>query len=128
MLSLNDATPSYTSCLLSPHPHHHPDTLSPFEELILAAVAEQPIREPDVPAVQRLGGQDVGEEDLCEVPEVQQLVPAAAECHVEVRAVLLQRRLLQELSVLHWEEQRGGGEEQDIHIHTASLSLRLCFC
>ena len=52
---------------------------------------------PDLPALRGLGGHEEGEEHLRQPPQVEQLVPAAAQRHVEVGAVLLQSRLLQAL-------------------------------
>lgn len=54
-----------------------------------------------LPAVRRLGGQDVREEHLGQLAEVEELISAAAESHVQVRAVLLQGGLLKILGALH---------------------------
>lgn len=54
-----------------------------------------------LPAVRRLWGQDVREEHLCQLAEVEELLPAAAESHVQVGAVLLQSGLLEILCALH---------------------------
>lgn len=53
------------------------------------------------PAICRLGGQDVRKEHLGQLAEVEELIPAAAESYVEVRAVLLQGGLLKIISALH---------------------------
>lgn len=60
-----------------------------------------------LPAVCSLGGQDVGEEHLSQLPEVEELVSATAQGHVEVRAILLQGCLLKKLSVLNYNGKRG---------------------
>lgn len=61
----------------------------------------------DVPAVHRFGGQDVREENLSQLPQVEELVSATAEGEVEVRTVFLQGCLLEMLCVLHWRRWRG---------------------
>ena len=60
-----------------------------------------------LPAVCSLGGQDVGEEHLSQLPEVEELVSATAQGHMEVRAILLQGSLLKKLSVLNFNGKSG---------------------
>lgn len=63
------------------------------------------------PAVCSLGRQDVGEEHLRQLPQVEELISAAAKGHVEVRAVLLQGCLLKKLRVLHYKR---SGESREV--------------
>lgn len=53
------------------------------------------------PAVSCFGWQNVGEEHLCQLPQVQQLVSSTAKGHMQVWPILLQGSLLQVLRVLH---------------------------
>lgn len=56
-----------------------------------------------LPAVCSLGGQDVREEHLRQLPEVEELISATAEGDVEVGAIFLQGSLLKILCVLYYE-------------------------
>ncbi len=60
-----------------------------------------------LPAVHSFGWQDVGEEHLCQLPEVEELISATAKGYMEVRAVFLQCSLLKMLCVLNYETTEG---------------------
>ena len=62
----------------------------------------------ELPAVCSLGRQDVGEEHLRQLPEVEELISAAAQGYVEVGTVFLQSSLLKVLCELYYREQQGG--------------------
>ena len=62
----------------------------------------------ELPAVCSLGRQDVGEEHLRQLPEVEELISAAAQGHVEVGAVFLQSSLLKVLCELYYREEQAG--------------------
>lgn len=74
----------------------------------------------ELPAVCSLGRQNVGKEQLCQLPEVEELISATAKGHVEVRTIFLQGGLLKVLCVLHY-----GGERFIVCFSTVNTEERL---
>lgn len=51
----------------------------------------------EVPALWSFWGDDVREKHLCNFAEIKQLIPAAAQCYVQIWSILVQGSLLQML-------------------------------